>query len=139
MIADRHWTYGDVIFCELVVEVVYTDFASVAGTKSAVVRLRVLRSRSLLVRCAPRRSPSVVGVFVFVSTAATARAVFFVAIVYPVADSELARSPPSLLHDHVFTHRCHFFRRVCSISPEVGVSFVFVCSSPPPLVDIARL
>jgi len=30
LIADRHWTYGDVIFCELVVEVVYADLASVA-------------------------------------------------------------------------------------------------------------
>ena len=30
LIAGLHGTYGDVIFCELVVEVVYADFASVA-------------------------------------------------------------------------------------------------------------
>jgi hypothetical protein len=30
MIVDRHCTYGDVIFCELVVKVVYADFSSVA-------------------------------------------------------------------------------------------------------------
>ena len=31
--------YGDVVFCELVVEVVYADLTSVAGNKSAIIRL----------------------------------------------------------------------------------------------------
>lgn len=89
--------------------------------KSALVDLRVLWI-ILLVGCAPRRSPPVVNVFIFVSTAATARAVFFIAVVYPVADPKLAGSPQSALYASVLTRRYHFFRRVCSVSPEVGVS-----------------
>jgi hypothetical protein len=93
----------------------------VSLNKSALALLLGLRP-ILLVRCAPRGSPSVVGFVVFISTAATTRAIFFVAIVYPVADSELARDPSPVLDVRLLTHRCHFFRRVCSVSPEVGVS-----------------
>jgi len=88
---------------------------------SALVCLRLLRS-SLLVRCAPRRSSSVIDVLIFVSTAATARSIFFITIVYPVASSQSAGSPPPGLYGHPLTRRCHFFRRVCSVSPRVGVS-----------------
>jgi hypothetical protein len=32
--------YGDVVFCELVVEVVYANLASVATKRSAILRFR---------------------------------------------------------------------------------------------------
>jgi hypothetical protein len=116
--------YGDVVFCELVVEVVYADLASVAKTSQRSFALRIPRV-SILVGCAPSRRSPVVRFIVFVTTTATSRAVFFVAIMHPVADSMSAnvrcKSVPNAL-----THQCRIFRRVCSVSPEVGVSS---CSS----------
>jgi hypothetical protein len=78
--------YGDVVFCELVVEVVYADLASVAKTSQRIFALSIPRV-FILVGCAPSRRSSVVCFIVFVTTTATSRAVFFVAIVHPIADS----------------------------------------------------
>jgi hypothetical protein len=86
--------------------------------------LRISRV-SILVRCAPGRRSSVVRFVVFVTTTATSRAVFFVAIVHPVADSMSAAVRYKIL-SNALTRQCRIFRRVCSVSPEVGVSS---CSS----------
>ena len=82
----------------------------------------------LLVGCAPSWRSSVVQIVVVVAATATACAVFFVAIVNPVAGpiSALVQCTSTSIN---LTRQCRISRRVCSISPEVGVSS---CSSSYP-------
>lgn len=121
LMLDCGRAYADVVLCELVVEVVYTDLASVAMKGSAMF----WRSRSLciilLVGCAPGWRSSVVQIVIVVATTATACAVFFVAIVNPVAGSKSAVVQCTTISNNL-TRQCRISRRVCSISPEVGVS-----------------
>ena len=113
--------YGDVVFCELVVEVVYADLTSVAGNESAIIRLLRSLYLALLVGCAPGWRSSVVRFVIFVATTATASAVFFVAIVYPVAGPISAAVQCTTISNNL-TRQCRISRRVCSVSPEAGVS-----------------
>jgi len=89
-VLDCECAYGNVVFRELVVKVVYTDLASVAVDMLAMVGFLRSLYTVLLVGCAPGRRSPVVRLVVFIATAATAYAVFFVAIVYPVAGSKSA-------------------------------------------------
>jgi hypothetical protein len=75
----------------------------------------------LLVGCAPGRRSPVVTLVIFIATTATACAVFFVAIVYPVASSRSAAAQYTTMSIEL-TRQCRISRRVCSVSPEVGVS-----------------
>jgi hypothetical protein len=119
--------YDDVVFCELVVEVVYADFASVASESQRFIRFALLfQPFRLLVRCTPGWCSSVVGLVVFVTAAATTCAVFFIAIVYPVTGPRSAGVQNGYTFPMRLTHRCRISRLVCSVSPEVGVSS---CSS----------
>lgn len=77
--------------------------------------------KSLLVGCAPGWRSSVVRLVVFIASTATASAVFFVAIVHPVAGSKSALVQITIVSNK-HTRQYRISRRVCSVSPEVGVS-----------------
>lgn len=126
--------YGDVVFCELVVKVVYADLASVAMKRLALLSPSKSLYTALLVGCTPGWRSPVVRLFIVVATTATACAVFFVAIVYPVAGSRSALVQFTIISNNL-TRQYRISHRVCSVSPEVGVSS---CSRSCPSFEVRR-
>ena len=94
----------------------------------------------LLVGCAPGRRSSVVRLVIFVASTATASAVFFVAIVYPVAGPRSAVVQCTTISNNPYPSMSDLSSRLfCKPGGRSQFVFAFlsVFVSPPPLVDIA--